>query len=59
MTRKYVITFSVLFSCMIGFNVFLAIRDNQLLKAYDACMIRTSHPDCPTSWKTKPAFAHR
>jgi len=34
-------------------------RDKQLLKQYDACLQSTQHPDCPDSWKTKPAFSHR
>ena len=33
-------------------------RDKQLMKQYDACLQFTHHPDCPDSWKTKPAFAH-
>jgi hypothetical protein len=56
---KYFITFSTLFIALIGFNVFLAVRDTQLFKAYDACKQFTHHPDCPNSWKTKPAFSHR
>jgi len=56
---KYLITFSTLFAALIGFNVFLAVRDTKLFKAYDACQQFTYHPDCPPSWKTKPAFSHR
>jgi hypothetical protein len=54
---KYLVTFSTAFAVIIGFNVFLAMRDAQLNKAYDACMAQ--QPSCPDSWKTKPAFSHR
>lgn len=39
------------------FNVALAMRDARLFKAYDACQQFTYHPDCPESWRTKPAFS--
>ena len=32
---------------IVGWNVFLIQRDQQLFKAYDACTQYTSHPDCP------------
>jgi len=54
---KYFITFSTLFVGLIGFNVFLAARDTQLFKTYDAC--QAQQPSCPDSWKTKPAFSRR
>jgi hypothetical protein len=44
---------------MIGYITFLGKRDGDMMKAYDACLQYTHHPDCPDSWKTKPAFAHR
>ena len=44
---------------MLGWNVFLAQRDRQLFKAYDACMQYTFHPDCPDSWKANFASHHR
>ncbi len=56
---KYAITFTALFFAMAGCNVYLAVRDTKLFKAYDACKAYTYHPDCPESWKTKPAFSHR
>jgi hypothetical protein len=40
-------------------NGMMIKRDQQMLKAYDACLQFTHHPDCPDSWKTKPAFSHR
>jgi len=47
------------FIAILGYTTFLGKRDQQLLKQYDACLQFTHHPDCPNSWKTKPAFAHR
>lgn len=47
------------FVAILCYTSFLSQRDHQLLKAYDACLKYTHHPDCPNSWKTKPAFAHR
>ena len=44
---------------MLGYISFLGKRDDQLLNQYDACQQFTHHPDCPDSWKTKPAFSHR
>ena len=40
-------------------NAMLIKRDAQLLKAYDACVQITHHPDCPESWKTDSAFSRR
>jgi hypothetical protein len=54
---KYAITFTTALSVIVGFNVFLAQRDAQLNKVYDACI--KQQPTCPDSWKTKPAFSHR
>ncbi len=54
---KYAITFTAVFFTMAGCNFYLAARDTQLFKAYDACKAFTHHPDCPESWKTKPAFS--
>jgi hypothetical protein len=47
------------FFFILGFNILLARRDAKLFKAYDACLQSTNHPNCPDSWKTKPAFSHR
>jgi hypothetical protein len=47
------------FIAVLGYTIFLGQRDKQLLKQYDACLQFTHHPDCPDSWKTKPAFSHR
>jgi len=33
--------------CMIGWNVFLIQRDQQLFATYDTCAKFTQHPDCP------------
>jgi hypothetical protein len=40
------------FIAILGYNAFLAKRDTQLMKAHDACIQFTHHPDCPKSWKT-------
>jgi hypothetical protein len=40
-------------------NGMLIKRDQQMFKAYDACLQFTHHPDCPDAWKTKPAFSRR
>jgi hypothetical protein len=34
MNRKYIITFALGFAAMIGWNVFLIQRDNELYKSY-------------------------
>jgi hypothetical protein len=47
------------FLFILGYNILLARRDTQLIKAYDACQVSTDHPDCPDSWKAKPAFSRR
>lgn len=47
------------FIAILCYTAFLGKRDKEMLKAYDACTQYTHHPDCPDSWKTKPAFAHR
>lgn len=54
---KYTITFAVALTGIIGFNIFLAYRDMQLNRVYDAC--KAQQPTCPDSWKTKPAFSRR
>lgn len=54
---KYIVAFTSVFALMIGYNVFLAQRDTQLNRVYDVCKQFTHHPDCPDSWKTKPAFS--
>lgn len=53
---------TLIFLAFIGilmWNGMLIQRDRQLMKAYDACQQFTHHPDCPDSWKTKPAFSRR
>jgi hypothetical protein len=32
---------------IVGWNIFIIQRDNELFKAYDACAHYTNHPDCP------------
>ena len=48
MNRKYLATGLIAFFAIIGLNVFLAKRDQELFKAYDnACAtLPQPHPDC-------------
>ena len=32
---------------IVGWNIFIIQRDNELFKAHDACAHYTFHPDCP------------
>ena len=56
MKTSYIYLFVI---AVLAYSVFINKRDKQLLKQYDACIQSTQHPDCPDSWKTKPAFSHR
>jgi hypothetical protein len=56
MKTTYIYLFIIV---MLAYSVMINKRDKQLIKQYDACLQSTKHPDCPNSWKTKPAFAHR
>jgi hypothetical protein len=54
MTRKYFVTFSLLFFAMLGYQAFLIQRDAKLFKAYDQLTPKEQfckqqagwHPDC-------------
>jgi len=52
MSSKYIVTFTLLFAAMLGWNAFLIVRDNKLFAAYDAkqkqyCeQLKVWHPDC-------------
>ena len=44
------------FIAVLAYTTIIGKRDKELLKQYDACLQSTQHPDCPDTWKTKPAF---
>jgi putative flippase GtrA len=45
MKLRYLIVGGIGF--IVGWNIFIIQRDNELFKAYDACAHYTNHPDCP------------
>jgi hypothetical protein len=57
MTTKNITFIFLAFIGILMYNGMLIQRDKQLFKAYDACQQFTHHPDCPDSWKAKPAFS--
>ena len=44
------------FIAILAYTTIIGKRDKELLKAYDACLQNTQQPNCPDSWKNKPAF---